>query len=68
MIEFVLKLQAQALTLHELKTALRKLNTKKSLGPDGISNELLIHLGPSAMSKLLDIYSHSWSQGQLLQT
>ena len=57
----------QRLTLHELKTVLKKLKTKKSPGPDGITNEMLIHLGPTATSKLLEIYNHSWKQGQLPQ-
>lgn len=58
---------SQRLTLHELQTALRQLKTKKSPGPDGVTNEMLTHLGNSAKCKLLDIYNHSWTQGQLPQ-
>lgn len=55
------------LTLHEVQAALRQLKTKKSPGPDGITNEMLTHLGNTAMCKLLDIYNYSWKQGQLPQ-
>ena len=59
----------QRLTLHGLKTVLKKLEKKhkKSQGPDGITNEMLFHLGPTATSKLLEFYNHSWNQGQLPQ-
>lgn len=55
------------LTLHELQVALRQLKTQKSPGPDGITNEMLTHLGNTAMCKLLYIYNYSWKQGQLPQ-
>ena len=58
---------SQRLTLNELQTVLRQLKTKKSPGPDGANNEMLTHLGNSAMCKLLDIYNHSWTQGLLPQ-
>lgn len=57
----------QELTMHELQTAIRQLKAKKSPGPDGITNEMLIHLGKTAMRKLLDIYNYSWKQGKLPQ-
>ena len=57
----------QPLTLHELQTALRKLKTRKSPGPDGITNEMLKHLGSTATLKLLEVFNHSWETGDLAQ-
>ena len=36
---------------------------KKAPGKDGISNEIIRHLGSVAKQKLLDIYNHSWNTG-----
>ena len=58
----------QPLGLGELLRALKKLRPKRSPGPDGITNEMLIHLGSAAVCKLLQIYNHSWEQGVLPQT
>jgi ribonuclease HI len=55
------------LSHHELCRALRKLKNKKSPGPDGISNEMLAHLGCAAVNKLLDIFNLSWKEGQVPQ-
>ena len=57
----------QPLRLDELQRALRKLKPRKSPGPDGITNEMLIHLGSAAVCKLLQIFNHSWEQGVLPQ-
>ncbi|XP_070182474.1 uncharacterized protein [Littorina saxatilis] len=54
-------------THQELRQALRKLKNKKSPGPDGISNEMLNHLGSAAVGKLLDIFNLSWKEGQVPQ-
>ena len=61
------KLMHQPLRLGELQRALKKLRPKRSPGPDGITNEMLIHLGSAAVCKLLQIYNHSWEQGVLPQ-
>ena len=55
------------ITLHELNSALKKLKAKKSPGPDGISNEMLTHLGSAAVCKLADIFNSSWEHGKLPQ-
>jgi len=55
------------LTLNELQTALKKLKTKKSPGPDHITNEMLTHLGSFATQTLLDIFNLSWREGRLPQ-
>ena len=57
----------QCITLNEIQTALKKLKTKKSPGPDGITNEMLKHLGNVAVLKLLAIFNHSWTTGTLAQ-
>ncbi|KAK7101444.1 hypothetical protein V1264_019826 [Littorina saxatilis] len=53
----------ERLILRELEEALRKLKQKKAPGPDGISNDMLKHLGPGAKRFLLSIYNQSWSTG-----
>ena len=53
----------QPLTLGELQRALKKMRPRRSPGPDGIINEMLIHLGSAAVCKLLQIYNHSGEQG-----
>ena len=55
------------ITMAELKKAIKKLKKKKSPGPDGITNEMIIHLGSLAMSKLLDIFNLSWRNGDVPQ-
>ncbi|KAK7106533.1 hypothetical protein V1264_017781 [Littorina saxatilis] len=47
----------ERLILRELEEALRKLKQKKAPGPDGISNDMLKHLGPGAKRFLLSIYN-----------
>lgn len=55
------------LTAQELRSALKKLKTKKSPGPDAITNEMLIHLGNAAVNKLLEIFNLSWQEGNVPQ-
>ena len=47
----------------ELSKAIRKLQLRKSPGPDGISNEMIKHLGPRARTALLHLCNASWEQG-----
>ncbi|KAK7101835.1 hypothetical protein V1264_020159 [Littorina saxatilis] len=58
---------SQPLTLHELRSALKKSKAKKSPGPDGITNEMLTHLGSAAENKLLEVFNSSWQEGSLPQ-
>ena len=55
------------LNMTELKKALGKLKKKKSPGPDGVTNEMLMHLGTVALNKLLDIFNLSWEKGDVPQ-
>ncbi|KAK7113996.1 hypothetical protein V1264_000134 [Littorina saxatilis] len=57
----------QDITMAELKNAIKKLKKKKSPGPDNITNEMLQHIGNSALQKLLGIFNLSWRQGQVPQ-
>ena len=47
----------------ELKDALKKMKTKKAPGPDGITEEMLKHLGACSRAVLLKIFNHSWIKG-----
>ena len=55
------------LSLQELNTAIKKLKKKKSPGPDGITNEMIIHLDTTARLKLLEIFNLSWEEGRVPQ-
>ena len=50
-------------SIQELNCAIRQLKNKKAPGKDGISNEMIRHLGSVAKQKLLDIYNHFWNTG-----
>ena len=62
-----MKPMQQPLRLGELQRALKKLKPRKSSGPDGITNQMFIHLGSAAVCKLLQIYNHSCEQGVVQQ-
>ena len=55
------------ITMTELRKALQKLKKKKSPGPDGVTNEMLTHLGKAALDKLLDIFNLSWNKEDVPQ-
>ena len=49
--------------MKELKDALKKVQTRKAPGPDGITGEMLKHLGACSRAVLLKIFNHSWMKG-----
>ena len=51
------------LTQAELSTAMRKLKSRKSPGPDSIHNEMLTHLGTEAKAVILDLINLTWRTG-----
>ena len=53
------------ISMPELLKAIKKL--KKSSGRNNITNEMIQHLGNTALQKLLDIFNLSWSSGQVPQ-
>jgi hypothetical protein len=56
---------SNSLTMQELQGALKKLKKKKkSPGADGITNEMLKHLGYKARTTLLYIFNLSWHSGK----
>ena len=50
-------------TIIELDSAIKKLQLKKSPGPDQVTNELIINLGRKMKKKLLQLYNTSWKTG-----
>ena len=54
-------------TKEELEQGLRQMKKEKSPGPDGITNELLQHLGPVAKEILLRIFNASWKNASVPQ-
>ena len=55
-------------TQKEFDEAVASLKTEKSPGPDKLTNEMLMHLGSKAASKLLAIYNNSWKTGAIPQS
>ena len=51
------------LKMGELSAAIRKLKPKKAPGQDGVSNDMLKHLGPTARKTLLEIFNRCWNKG-----
>ncbi|GFS12505.1 LINE-1 retrotransposable element ORF2 protein [Elysia marginata] len=47
----------------ELRKNIKGLKKKKSPGPDGILTDMIKHLGPHALSTLLDLFNNSWRTG-----
>ncbi len=55
----------KALTMTELKAALRKLKPHKAPGSDQITNAMIINLGSNCMAVLLNLINITWKTGQL---
>ena len=55
----------QDFTIQELNSAIRKAAPRKAPGPDGITNEMISHLGNLAKKKLLQFINRTWKEGQL---
>ena len=50
-------------TIAELEGALRKSKKGKAPGRDGVTQEMLSHMGPKAKNALLRLYNRSWQRG-----
>ena len=50
-------------SIQEMNCAIRQLKNKKAPGKDGISNEIIRHLGSVAKKKMLDKNNQSWNTG-----
>ena len=55
------------ITIAELKKAIKKLKKKKSPGPDGIPNEMIMNLVIITLSKVLEIFNLIWKNGDIPQ-
>ena len=51
----------------ELQEAMQSLKLRKSPGPDGITNEMILHLGMKSKKVLLTIFNVSWKTGTVPQ-
>ena len=51
----------------ELEDALTMLKLRKGTGPDNITNEMLLHLGPCSKKKLLQLFNDGWRTGTVPQ-
>ena len=51
----------------ELEDALTMLKLRKAPGPDNITNEVLLHLGPCSKKKLLQLFNDGWRTGTVPQ-
>ena len=49
-------------SLNELEKAISNFKSKKSPGPDKVTNEMIQHLGHHDKTELLKIYNLSWTQ------
>ena len=54
--------------MEEMDYAMKRLKQRKSPGPDGITNEMLINAGKPALYKLLEIFNKTWQEGSLPQS
>ena len=54
---------SQPITMKEIEAAIRQLKCKKAPGPDGVTNDMIKHLGPAAKKALLELFNESWKNG-----
>ena len=54
---------SQPITMKEIEAAIRQLKCKKAPGPDGVTNDMIKHLGPAAKKTLLELFNESWKNG-----
>ena len=56
-----------AIWMDELEAALKVLKCKKAPGPDGISDDMLKHMGHTAKGTLLRLFNESWKTGSTME-
>ena len=49
--------------MKEIEAAIKQLKCKKAPGPDGVTNDMIKHLGPAARKTLLELFSESGKNG-----
>ena len=52
-----------ALQKDELEAEIRTLKPKKAPGPDIVTNDMILYLGPSAKEAILALFNKSWKSG-----
>ncbi|GFR76312.1 RNA-directed DNA polymerase from mobile element jockey [Elysia marginata] len=58
-------LMNKSFTQHELERALQDLKLKKSPGENGVTNEMIQHLGKNMKKKVLQLYNTTWTTGNI---
>ena len=48
---------SQPITMKEIEAPIRQLKCKKAPGPDGVTNDMIKHLGPAAKKTLLELFN-----------
>ena len=46
-----------------IEAAIKQLKCKMAPGPDGVTNDMIKHLGPAAKKTLLELFDKSWKNG-----
>ena len=54
---------SQPITMKETEAAIKQLKCKKALGSDGVTNDMMKHLGPAARKTPLELFNESWKNG-----
>ena len=54
---------SQPITMKEIEAAIKQLKCKKVLGSDGVTNDMMKHLGPAARKTPLELFNESWKDG-----
>ena len=49
--------------MKEIEAAIRQLKCEKAPGPDGVTNDMIKHLGPAAKKTLLELFNELWKNG-----
>ena len=55
---------SQPITMKEIEVAIKQLKCKKAPGPDGVTNDMIKHLGPPAKKSLLELFNESWKKAK----
>ena len=55
--------KTDAIQKNELEAEIRTLKAKKAPGPDGVTNDMILHLGPSVKKVILALFNKSWNSG-----
>ena len=57
------KCMSYPITTKEIEVAIKQLKCKKAPGPDGVTNDMIKHLGPAARKTLPELCNESWKNG-----